>query len=96
LFESNPNGFLCAIDSNHLSLELIKCVSGVCNIFQYSKCGPSFSYGLYIHDKCDKKTSSHSTLGKGFEGNGDQFALFGSQFFTVVEYEVFGIEYVSI
>jgi hypothetical protein len=92
--ELNPRGFLCAINSINLSLQIFKGVPGKCNIYQYSPYGPHFFDGLCIFDKCDKNLSSRSTLGGGFESNGDQFALFGSQFFTVVEYEVFGIEFV--
>jgi hypothetical protein len=88
--EANPSGFLCAIDSNDLSLQMFKGVRD-CMIWQ-SASGPDFYDGFYIHDKCDKNLSSHSTLGKRFESNGDQFALFGTEYFTVVEYEVFGIE----
>jgi hypothetical protein len=92
--EPNPRGFLCAIDSNDLSLELFKGVPGECMIIQNSKYGPIFYEGASICDKCDKNKSSHSTLGSGFEGNGDQFVLFGSLHFTIIEYEVFGIEFV--
>jgi hypothetical protein len=90
---SNPRGFLCAIDSNVLSSRLFKGVSGKCNIYQYSPHGPYFHDNLMITDKCDK-TKSSSILRVGFENHGDQFALFGSQTFTVDEYEVFGIEFV--
>jgi hypothetical protein len=92
--EANPYGFLCAIDSNDLSIRIFKGVSGKCNIYQQIKYGPSFSYGFYIHENCDKNLSSHSAIGSGFEGCVDQFALFGTESFTVAEYEVFGIEFV--
>jgi hypothetical protein len=39
--DNNPYGFLCAIDSNHLSLELFKGVSGVCKIYQFANHGPA-------------------------------------------------------
>jgi hypothetical protein len=84
---------LCAIDSNDLSLQLFKGKSGQCEVWQ-SKSGPDFFDGFYIHDKCDKNLSSHSTLGKRFEGFVDRLALFGTESFTVAEYEVFGIEFV--
>jgi hypothetical protein len=89
--ENNPNGFLCAIDTNHLSLELFKGVSGECNIYQQIKYGPFYSYGFYILDNCDKNLDSSSSLGTGFESKGDPFALFGTQNFTVVECEVYGL-----
>jgi hypothetical protein len=86
--------FLCAIDSNDLSLQMFKGVSGHCEIYQATNYGPIFVDGVCINDKCDKNRHSHSTLGPGFEGNGDKFALFGSLHFTFIEYEVFGIEFV--
>jgi hypothetical protein len=58
VFENNPNGFLCAIDSNRLSPELFKGVSGKCKIQQLYDYGPDFFDGFYIHDKCDKNLSS--------------------------------------
>jgi hypothetical protein len=96
--ESNPRGFLCAIDENDLSLQVFKGVPGECKIQHHSKYGPLFSNGLCVFDKCDKYLSSkylssHSMLGKGFECYGDQFALFRTHTFTVVEYEVFGIDF---
>jgi hypothetical protein len=96
--ENNPNGFLCAIDSDRLSLELFKGVSGVSKIYQFANHGPDFYDGVCIMDKCDKNLSSSSKIGSGFvDVFGDkvyQSALFGSEHFTVAEYEVFGIEYV--
>jgi hypothetical protein len=92
--EPNPRGFLCDIDSNELSSRLFKGVSGKCNIFQYSPHGPYFYDLFVITDKCDKNPTSQSNLGQGFENHGDYFALFGSQTFTVDEYEVFVIEFV--
>jgi hypothetical protein len=90
--ESNPRGFLCAIDSNDLSLKLIKGGIDQCKVYYQSDCGPYFWNGLYIADKCDKNLSSNSTIGPRFENQVDQYALFGSPNFAVVEYEVFGIE----
>jgi hypothetical protein len=43
LFESNPNGFLCAIDENDLSLQIFKAVSGECTIQNHSNYGPIFT-----------------------------------------------------
>jgi hypothetical protein len=92
--EANPNGFLCAIDSNDLSLQIFKGVQGECKTLQATNYGPLFFRGVCIYDKCDKNLYSHSSLGDGFESEGDPFALFGTEYFTVVEYEVFGIEFV--
>jgi hypothetical protein len=93
--DANPRGFLCSNDENDLSLQIFKGVQGECKIIQTFQNGPCFYEGVSIHDKCDKNLHSHSRLGGGFEGyGGDQFALFGSKNFAVVEYEVFGIEFV--
>jgi hypothetical protein len=92
--ESNPRGFLCAIDSINLSLEIFNGIPGKCSIFHDIYDGPDFYDGVVIPDKCDKNLDSSSSLGGEFERNAIQLALFGTEHFTVVEYEVFGIEYV--
>jgi hypothetical protein len=92
--DANPRGFLCSIDENNLTLQMFKGVPATCMVWLSANYGPIFTNGLCIFDKCDKNLSSHSTLGGGFEGNGDQFALFGLKSLAVVEYEVFGIEFV--
>jgi hypothetical protein len=90
--EVNPRGFLCSIDENDLSLQIFKGGQGECKIYQATNYGPIFLGGVCISNKCDKNVSSYSKLGGGFESKGDLFALFGTEYFTVVEYEVFGIE----
>jgi hypothetical protein len=69
-----------------------KGVSGKCKIYQFDGNGPRFDKGFSIFDKCDKNLSSYSFLGDGFENVRDSFALFGSEHFAVLEYEVFGVE----
>jgi hypothetical protein len=89
---NNPRGFLFSIDERKLSVNLFKGVPGKCKTLHKPVYGPWFQFGLGIFDKCDKNTSSYSNMGEVFEHGGDALALFGSQEFTVAEYEVFGIE----
>jgi hypothetical protein len=87
----NPRGFFCAINSNNLSIKLINCVSDQCKLNRRNDCGPFFEGVFVINDKCDKNLFSNSS-NSGFMNYQDPHALFGSQYFAVVEYEVFGIE----
>ena len=85
----NPRGFLCAIDTSDNSLHIFK-GDRDCKIYCLSDYGPVFFNGMHIGDK---NVKSYSKLGTGFESGDDEFALFGSYNFTVVEYEVFGIKF---
>jgi hypothetical protein len=91
----NPCGFLCSIDAIENSLRIFKGVPGKCWICNSSDRGPHFhDRGFYISDMCNKSSSSRDNIGGeggGFEHRGETHALFGTGYFKVVEYEVFGI-----
>jgi hypothetical protein len=77
--EANPRGFICAIDASNNFAERINSVTRGKSIYQSSYSGPLFYGGFDIDEERTLLFSRD---------------LFGSQQTTVVEYEVFGIEFV--
>jgi hypothetical protein len=89
----NRNGFIVSVDDDGGCGEVFHRSDQVVGVVNHPKVGPWFRSGLRISNNCHQGERSYSSVGGSYGiGPGlNRHALFGQEFFRVVDYEVFKI-----
>ena len=89
-YKSGSNGFIFSLDNK----EIYYNKNASYNIYCNKGYGPTFGsgYDFQISDNCNKNNESSDDSNNSYETNGKKYALAGSNYFIVKDYEVYKID----
>ena len=90
-YKSSSTGFLFSLDNK----EVYYNKKNEYDIYCYSDKGPTFGGGhdLFIDDNCNKNNENYDNSDHSYETMGKKYALAGTKYFYVEDYEVYQIDF---
>ena len=90
-YKTGSKGFLFSLDNK----EVYHNKKNNYDIYCYSDKGPTFGGGhdLFIDDNCNKNNENYDNSDHSYETMGKKYALAGTKYFYVEDYEVYQIDF---